>query len=62
MFPQVAPKFFKERPNGPLNLGKDPAGEATVDPNHPGLLTKDIEYTVTVNGKTSRVKVGPAGA
>ncbi len=62
MFPQVAPKFFKERPNGPLNLGKDPAGEAMVDPNHPGLLTKDIEYTVTVNGKTSRVKVGPAGA
>jgi methylmalonyl-CoA carboxyltransferase 5S subunit len=62
MFPQVAPKFFKERPNGPMNLGKDPAGEATVDPNHPGLLTKDIEYTVTVNGKTSRVKVGPAGA
>lgn len=62
MFPQVAPKFFKERPNGPLNLGRDPAGEATVDPNHPGILTKDIEYSVTVNGKTSRVKVGPAGA
>ena len=28
MFPQVAPKFFKSRAEGPKNVGKDPATES----------------------------------
>ena len=32
MFPQVAPKFFKTRPEGPKNLGKDPAAVAAKPP------------------------------
>jgi methylmalonyl-CoA carboxyltransferase 5S subunit len=55
MFPQVAPKFFKERPNGPKNLSKDP--EATVSSSHPGSLSAPITYEVTLNGKTQKVKV-----
>ena len=27
MFPQVAPKFFTTRDQGPKNLGKDPAAQ-----------------------------------
>lgn len=62
MFPQVAPKFFKTRKDGPLNLGKDPALVASIkpDPNAPGYLASPIDYTVTVNGKTSKVTVSPA--
>ena len=32
MFPQVAPKFFTERAEGPKNVGKDPA-ECRAPPN-----------------------------
>jgi methylmalonyl-CoA carboxyltransferase 5S subunit len=61
MFPQVAPKFFKERSLGPKNLGKDPAlAAAKADANHPGKLAGPIEYVVTLNGKTSKVTVAPA--
>lgn len=60
MFPQVAPKFFKERKLGPKNLGKDPAlAAAKADANHPGNLPGPIEYQVTLNGKTSKVTVAP---
>jgi len=59
MFPQVAPKFFKERSQGPRNLSKDPAAAAPApaDPNHIGRLTSPIEYAVTLKGKTQLVKV-----
>lgn len=62
MFPQVAPKFFSARKDGPMNLGKDPAlSNGALDPSHPGFLSQPIEYAVTVGGKTQRVVVAPAG-
>jgi methylmalonyl-CoA carboxyltransferase 5S subunit len=61
MFPQVAPKFFKERVKGPKNLGKDPAApSAPVDPSHPGFLSGPIDYEVSINGKSTKVTVAPA--
>lgn len=64
MFPQVAPKFFKERPQGPKNLGKDPTQGKPIaippaDPSHPGFLAGPIEYDVTLNGETKRITVSP---
>lgn len=62
MFPQVAPKFFSTRDDGPKNLGKDPAAAkpaVPVDKNHPGYLAGPIEYQVTLNGTTKKVTVSP---
>lgn len=59
MFPQVAPKFFKTRKDGPLNLGKDP-NQAAPSADHPGRLEAPIEYAITVDGKTTKVTVAPA--
>jgi methylmalonyl-CoA carboxyltransferase 5S subunit len=58
MFPQVAPKFFKERSQGARNLASDPT--PTIDPKHPGVLTAPIHYSVTLNGKKQKVTVEPA--
>lgn len=65
MFPQVAPKFFTNRADGPKNLGKDPSTAKPTavpkpDANHPGFLAGPIEYDVTVNGTTKKVTVSPA--
>ena len=64
MFPQVAPKFFGTRDQGPKNLGKDPAkaapapaatapkaGAAAAQPSGP------VKYAVTINGQTHKVTV-----
>jgi methylmalonyl-CoA carboxyltransferase 5S subunit len=64
MFPKVASDFFKKRPEGPKNLGKDPAkavapaaassaGAAAANLQHP------MRYLVTLNGKEHRVTVAP---
>ncbi len=58
MFPQVAPKFFKERAEGPMTVASDPAG--AVSQNHPGSLTAPITYDVSVNGRRQKVTVAPA--
>jgi methylmalonyl-CoA carboxyltransferase 5S subunit len=66
MFPQVAPKFFASRAEGPKNLGKDPAAATDVSavaPNVPessGPVRTPISYKVTLNGKTHQVTVAPA--
>ncbi|MCW5943353.1 MAG: methylmalonyl-CoA carboxytransferase subunit 5S [Fimbriimonadaceae bacterium] len=62
MFPQVAPKFFANRHQGPLNLGKDPAFTRGLkaDPMSPAFLSGPIEYKVTLDGKTKKVMVAPA--
>jgi methylmalonyl-CoA carboxyltransferase 5S subunit len=62
LFPQVAPKFFATRHEGPKNLGKDPAlfTAASLDPSHPGYLPGPVEYKVTVGGKERRVVVAPS--
>lgn len=59
MFPQVAPKFFTERPKGRKNLSKDPNVSTTVDASHPGMLLAPIEYDISVGTRRSRVKVEP---
>jgi methylmalonyl-CoA carboxyltransferase 5S subunit len=70
MFPQVAPKFFPARKNGPKNLGKDPnaaaASAAPATPNDKAAapatgnpLKGTVTYGVTVNGRTHKVTVAP---
>ena len=66
MFPQVAPKFFKTRKDGPKNLGKDPvkkvAAGADTKPAAAGNgkpLEGSVHYVVTLNGKEHQVTVAP---
>ena len=62
MFPQVAPKFFLERHEGPRNLGRDPAtGESETKPveGHQGTITGPITYSVTLSGRQHKVIVTP---
>jgi methylmalonyl-CoA carboxyltransferase 5S subunit len=68
MFPQVAPKFFKTRPEGPKNLGKDPvavaAKPAAKEPPRNGdkaVPTTPHNYVITLNGQEHKVTVTPAG-
>lgn len=70
MFPQVAPKFFAARHQGPKNLGKDPSAEpaqaapAAAAPTaagaNPGAPPGPITYKVDFNGKSHTVTVSPA--
>ena len=68
MFPQVAPKFFKSRSEGPKNVGTDPAKKAAPAPaEHPppanGKLppsNSKVSYVITLNGKEHRVTVAPS--
>jgi methylmalonyl-CoA carboxyltransferase 5S subunit len=66
MFPQVAPKFFAARDQGPKNVGKNPQAEAApvakAAPavNAKGILTEPITYKVEMNGKAHKVTVSPA--
>jgi methylmalonyl-CoA carboxyltransferase 5S subunit len=61
MFPQVAPKFFATRGQGPKNLGKDPAAQGAPPVPVPAPADKQagepVLYEVTLNGKTHRVTV-----
>jgi methylmalonyl-CoA carboxyltransferase 5S subunit len=71
MFPQVAPKFFVTRHEGPKNLGKDPVkaeaalaaapanGSKRGDSNS-GPVLVPITYEVKVDGKAHKVTVAPA--
>lgn len=62
MFPQVAPKFFEKRSEGPLNLGKDPESGATsaeAAAAHQGKITGPITYSVTLSGQKHKVVVAP---
>src|SRR5579884_1863322 len=66
MFPQVAPKFFKTRSEGPKNPSREaPAAEAKPAAKsdggaHPGQLTSPITYNVTFNGHQHKVTVAPS--
>jgi methylmalonyl-CoA carboxyltransferase 5S subunit len=66
MFPQVAPKFFGTRDQGPKDLGKDPAAEtpaaaaAAPAASGQGALAGPIAYKVEFNGKSHKVTVSPA--
>jgi methylmalonyl-CoA carboxyltransferase 5S subunit len=66
MFPQVAPKFFSTRAEGPKNLGKDPSaakaapGGAPMQDSGKGPVLTTITYDVKLNGKTHKITVEPA--
>jgi methylmalonyl-CoA carboxyltransferase 5S subunit len=63
MFPQVAPKFFSTRDQGPKNLSKNPAqaepaaakSSAAAQPSN-----GPVKYAVTINGQTHNVTVAAA--
>ena len=65
MFPQVAPKFFGTRAQGAKNLGKAPVKEAATAPppaaKPAAHLPGELNYVVTLNGKSHTVAVAPAG-
>ena len=70
MFPQVAPKFFSTRDQGPKNLSRDPNAQPPAAPapvaqaapqdSGKGPVQTKIAYDVKLNGKTHRVTVTPA--
>ena len=64
MFPKVAPGFFTTRPDGPKNLGRDPAelqAERAADSDSKtGPVRGPITYEITINGKKNSVAVKPA--
>jgi len=71
MFPQVAAKFFKTRPEGPKNLGKDPVMKASTAPapaksegeagsgGRAIRLTAPVSYLVSIGGREHKVTVAP---
>jgi methylmalonyl-CoA carboxyltransferase 5S subunit len=73
MFPQVAPKFFSTRDQGPKNLSKETPAKAAAAPEKSGAapakagtgaqagqLSGPVKYVVTMNGKSHTVTVAPA--
>ncbi len=70
MFPQVAPKFFKTRSEGPRNLGKDPGKAAPAQPpaaakaaavNGQPDSGSTVKYVITLDGREHNVTVAPVG-
>lgn len=59
MFPQVAPKFFASRSEGPKNLGKDPGAGSQDSVTGTPPVARPISYDVTLNGRSHRVSVTP---
>ncbi len=66
MFPQVAPKFFHTRAEGPKNLGKDPGAAPAAAPQTAAPtgarapLRGTAVYDVKWNGQSHRVSVTQA--
>jgi methylmalonyl-CoA carboxyltransferase 5S subunit len=71
-FPQVAPKFFKTRPEGPKNPRKEEEAAAKAKPaaaaagaakpaggNGHGRPTGPVTYNVNVGGRSHKVTVTP---
>ena len=63
MFPQVAPKFFKSRAEGPKNVGADPGRKLLRPSPHepkpqangkPRRPEAAVNYVITLNGKEHR--------
>jgi methylmalonyl-CoA carboxyltransferase 5S subunit len=64
MFPQVAPKFFATRAEGPKNVGKAPEAAKPATEGNPAdgrvpVMTA-VTYDVKLGDKTHRVTVRPA--
>lgn len=62
MFPQVAPKFFAQRAEGPKNLSKSPAAANAPAPASDGKVpvSSRVEYKVKIGDKSHHVVVEPA--
>ncbi len=61
MFPQVAPKFFAHRDEGPKNLSKAPAtGGAAPEADGKAPVSSRVEYNVKLGDKSHSVVVEPA--
>lgn len=66
MFPQVAPKFFGTRSEGPKNLSKKAedvktkAAAATAPTKPATEMPGAVDYVITVEGKTHAVTVAPS--
>jgi methylmalonyl-CoA carboxyltransferase 5S subunit len=63
MFPQVAPKFFAGRAEGPKNVGKEPAKPASFaarSVDGTGSITGPVTYEVRIGDKSHKVTVTPA--
>ncbi len=65
MFPKVAPGFFGTRPEGPKNVGQDPAEieaekAAKSGDTGTGPVRGPIKYEITLNGHKHSVAVKPA--
>lgn len=68
MFPQVAPKFFAQRADGPRNVSKklqaadktSAVGGATMPIDGKGPVSKLVAYQVRIGDKTCQVTVEPA--
>jgi methylmalonyl-CoA carboxyltransferase 5S subunit len=59
MFPQVAPKFFAQRAEGPTNVSKKTA-EAPKATDGRAPVTISVTYDVRIGDKTHKVTVSPA--
>jgi len=62
MFPKVAPEFFKNRSEGPKNVGKEPSRVGSEPASNRGNATarSPVTYVVTLNGREHKVTVTPA--
>jgi methylmalonyl-CoA carboxyltransferase 5S subunit len=67
LFPQVAPKFFAARAEGPRNVGKSPAeaakppaGAASKPVDGRAPVSTPVTYEVRIGDKTHKVTVTPA--
>ena len=61
MFPKVAPKFFKERANGPVSSDSFVVKAAPAAAAPASAPSQGGSYCVTVNGTAYNVTTGPAG-
>ncbi|MBO5691016.1 MAG: sodium-extruding oxaloacetate decarboxylase subunit alpha, partial [Spirochaetaceae bacterium] len=61
MFPKVAPKFFKERANGPVSSDAFVVKAAPAAAAPTSAPSQGGSYCVTVNGTAYNVTTGPAG-
>jgi methylmalonyl-CoA carboxyltransferase 5S subunit len=67
LFPQVAPKFFATRAEGPKNVGKSPAKVAAAPPTTPKPtdgktpVSAPITYQIRIGDRSHKVIVEPAG-
>jgi methylmalonyl-CoA carboxyltransferase 5S subunit len=65
MFPQVAPKFFASRSEGPKSVAKDPSAQPAAAATTGGEpltdISQPVNYLISYNGHSYKVEVAPGG-